>query len=69
MAEDKRGNLWVLGGYTEDYQGDRYVSATDPWLAGVNGARAGILVQRTRASRRRRTRSRSRTPRRATSAP
>lgn len=45
VAEDRYGNLWDFGGYTEDYQGGRYVSATDPWLAGVNGARAGILVQ------------------------
>jgi len=45
LAEDRRGNVWNFGGYTEDYQGGRYVSATDPWLAGVNGARAGILVQ------------------------
>ena len=45
VAEDKKGNLWVLGGYTEDYQGGRYLSAVDPWLSGVNGAKAGILVQ------------------------
>ncbi len=45
VAEDRYGNLWDFGGYTEEYQGGRYVSATDPWLAGVNGARAGILVQ------------------------
>ena len=45
VAEDKNGNLWVLGGYTEDYQGGRYISAVDPWLSGVNGAKPGVLVQ------------------------
>lgn len=45
VAEDKQGNLWVLGGYTEEYQGGRYVSAVDPWLSGINGAKAGVLVQ------------------------
>jgi hypothetical protein len=45
VAEDKAGNLWVLGGYTEQYEGGRYVSAQDAWLAGVRGAKAGILVQ------------------------
>ena len=45
VAEDKAGNVWNLGGYTEEYEGGRYVSAVDPWLAGVHGAKAGILVQ------------------------
>ena len=45
VAEDKAGNVWNLGGYTEEYEGGRFVAAIDPWLAGVNGAKAGILVQ------------------------
>lgn len=45
VAEDKRGNVWVLGGYTEQYEGGRFVSALDTWTQGVNGAKAGILVQ------------------------
>lgn len=44
MAEDKDGNLWVLGGYTEEFEGGRFVSAVDGWLSGVNGARYGLLV-------------------------
>ncbi len=44
VAEDKAGNVWLLGGYTEEYEGGRFVSATDAWLQGVNGAKAGILV-------------------------
>lgn len=45
LAEDKQGNVWNFGGYTEQYEGGRFVSAIDPWLSGVNGAKAGILVQ------------------------
>lgn len=45
VAEDKDGNVWLLGGYTEEFEGGRFVSATDSWLQGVNGAKAGILVQ------------------------
>ena len=45
LAEDKAGNVWNLGGYTEEYEGGRLVSAVDPFLHGVNGAKAGILVQ------------------------
>ncbi len=45
VAEDKAGNVWNLGGYTQEYEGGRFVSSVDPWLHGVNGAQAGILVQ------------------------
>ncbi len=44
-AVDKQGALWLMGGYTEEFQGGLYVSAIDPWLDGVNGARAGVLIQ------------------------
>lgn len=45
LAEDKDGNVWLFGGYTEEYEGGRFIAAVEPWLAGVNGAKAGILVQ------------------------
>lgn len=45
LAEDRDGNVWVLGGYTEEYEGGRFVSAIDTWLSGTRGARAGVLVQ------------------------
>lgn len=45
VAEDKDGNVWLLGGYTEEYEGGRFVAALDSWVQGVNGAKAGILVQ------------------------
>jgi hypothetical protein len=44
MAEDKDGNVWVLGGYTEEYEGGRFVSAVDAWLSGMKGAKFGLLV-------------------------
>jgi hypothetical protein len=43
-AEDKQGNVWYLGSYTESYQGGQFVNASDAWLAGVNGAKPGILM-------------------------
>lgn len=45
LAVDGAGNVWNLGGYTEEFEGGRFVTALDPWLHGVNGAKAGILVQ------------------------
>lgn len=44
LAEDRRGNLWSLGSYTETYEGGRFVNATDAWLSGVRGAGAGVLL-------------------------
>ena len=45
MAEDKQGNVWYLGSYTESYEGGQFVNASDAWLAGLNGAKPGILMQ------------------------
>ena len=45
LAEDKRGNVWFLGSYTESYEGGQFVNASDAWLAGVKGALPGILMQ------------------------
>jgi hypothetical protein len=45
VAEDKQGNVWYLGSYTESYEGGQFVTASDAWLAGVNGAKPGILMQ------------------------
>jgi hypothetical protein len=43
-AQDKTGNVWYLGSYTETYEGGQFVNATDAWLAGVNGATAGVAM-------------------------
>jgi len=45
VAEDKQGTVWYLGSYTESYTGGQFVTASDAWLAGVNGAKPGILMQ------------------------
>jgi hypothetical protein len=45
LAEDKAGNVWNLGGYTEEYEGGLFVSAVDAWLSGVKGSQGGLLVQ------------------------
>ena len=45
LARDDQGNIWYLGSYTEEYEGGEFVTATDAWLAGVKGAKAGILMQ------------------------
>jgi hypothetical protein len=44
VAEDKQGNVWYLGSYTESYEGGQFVGAFDAWLAGLNGAKPGILM-------------------------
>jgi hypothetical protein len=44
LAEDKQGNVWYLGSYTEAYEGGQFVNAEDAWLAGVNGGKPGVLM-------------------------
>jgi hypothetical protein len=42
LAEDVGGNVWYVGSYTEVYEGGQFLNAEDAWLAGVNGAVAGL---------------------------
>jgi hypothetical protein len=44
-AEDKKGTVYFLGSYTEIYEGGQFVNATDGWLAGMNGSKAGIALE------------------------
>ena len=44
LAQDRQGNVWNLGGYTEEYEGGRFVAVRDAWLSGVKGGRGGILM-------------------------
>ncbi len=44
FAEDRRGTVWSLGSYANAYEGGRFVSVRDAWLAGVNGGQAGMLM-------------------------
>ncbi len=44
FAQDRRGNVWNVGSYAEAYEAGRFVSVRDSWLAGVKGAKPGILM-------------------------
>jgi hypothetical protein len=44
FALDKDGNVWLLGGYTEDYEGGKYTNTEDHWLGTTGGASVGILT-------------------------
>ncbi len=43
LALDKDGNVWILGGYTEDYEGGAYTNTDSAYLGTSNGAEIGIL--------------------------
>ena len=42
-AQDRYGNIWYFGEYTEEYE-DGEVSTEGSWEAGVDGAKPGILM-------------------------
>lgn len=42
FAQDDAGNVWNLGEYPELYEDGQFTGAPDTWLAGVDGARAGV---------------------------
>ena len=44
LAQDKFGNIWYLGSYTEIYEGGQFVNSNDAWLAGKRGAKPGIWM-------------------------
>lgn len=43
MALDKDGNVWIFGGYTEDYEGGAYTNTDAAWIGNDQGGRIGIL--------------------------
>jgi hypothetical protein len=43
-AQDLSGNLWYLGEDTKEYQEGVVVSTKGSWVAGVDGAQAGIIL-------------------------
>jgi len=45
MAQDDQGNVWSMGEYPEVHEDDGTVDAPDTWLAGTNGATAGVLMR------------------------
>jgi hypothetical protein len=44
FAQDDAGNVWSLGQYPEEYE-DGELVATPAWIAGLEGARAGIAMR------------------------
>jgi hypothetical protein len=44
-AQDDHGNVWNMGEYPEEYEDGRVTGAPDTWIAGVAGARAGVLMR------------------------
>ena len=43
-AQDTRGNVWYLGEDTKEYKSGNVISTEGSWEAGVDGARAGIVM-------------------------
>ncbi len=43
-AQDRRGRVWYLGEATREYEDGQVVSTEGSWEAGVDGARAGIVM-------------------------
>lgn len=44
MALDKAGNVWLMGGYTEDFEGGLYTNVNGVYLGSKNGGVPGILM-------------------------
>ena len=43
FAQDKAGNVWLLGEYPEEYENGKFTEAPT-WISGRKGARAGIAM-------------------------
>jgi len=43
-AQDRRGRVWYLGEATKEYENGQVVSTEGSWEAGVDGAKAGIIM-------------------------
>jgi hypothetical protein len=44
FAQDKEGTVWYFGEDTKEYENGEVVSTTGSWEAGVDGAKAGIIM-------------------------
>jgi hypothetical protein len=52
-AQDRRGNIWYMGEDTTEFEHGKPVSKAGSWEAGVDGAKAGIvMLARPRVGRR-----------------
>jgi hypothetical protein len=43
-AQDRKGRVWYLGEDTKEYENGQVVSTEGSWEAGVDGAKAGIIM-------------------------
>jgi hypothetical protein len=43
-AQDNDGNVWGLGEYPEEYEDGRFHGAPKTWIAGQEGAKAGLAI-------------------------
>ncbi len=44
LAIDKDRNIWILGGYTENYEGGQYTNVDNAFIGTSTGAQVGILI-------------------------
>ena len=44
MAVDKSGNVWIMGGYTEEYEGGVFTNVEGAYLGTATGGKRGILT-------------------------
>jgi hypothetical protein len=44
LALDRDGNVWLIGGYTEEYEGGEYTNTEDAWLGNAEDKQVGILA-------------------------
>lgn len=44
LALDKDGNVWLMGGYTEEYEGGEFTNVETAWLGTATGGSPGILM-------------------------
>lgn len=44
LALDKDGNVWILGGYTEEFEGGEYTNTENAWLGTADGQITGVLA-------------------------
>jgi hypothetical protein len=47
LALDRDGNVWILGGYTEEFEGGEYTNIDSAWLGVEGGQTIGILAPAT----------------------
>jgi hypothetical protein len=45
QAQDDTGTVWSLGEYPEEWEEGKFTGAPDTWIAGLAGARAGVLMR------------------------